>query len=249
VVLVEQRPDNPRGAVFFATTHWSVVLAAADQESPQAAEALEKLCRTYWYPLYAFLRRQGLNPEDAQDMIQGFFARLLERNSLAGVDRRKGRFRSFLLGALKHYVADEYDKAHAQKRGAGQPLLSCDAREAEARYAVEPAELRTPESIYEYRWAMTVLGNALSRLCEECGRSGRARLYEELKGFVSGDEPANSYEEAAHRLGLKTGAVKSAIFRLRQRHHELVREEIARTVANPTELDDEIRHLIAVVSR
>ena len=233
---------------WFTTTHWSLVLNARDPSSPLATDALEKLCRAYWYPLYVYVRRQGEDEESAKDLTQGFFARLLERRYLAQVQREKGKFRSFLLAALKHFLADERDKARAQKRGGGQSLVSLDDSTGEERYRLEPVETMDAEKLFERRWALTLLEQARARLKEEYLESGRSSLYDCLKVFEAGDRDAPSYAAAAAQLGLTESGVKSAVFRLRQRYRELVREEGANTVDNPAEVDAEIRYLISVIS-
>ena len=235
-------------AAIFATTHWSVVLAAGQSTDAQASEALEQLCRTYWYPLNAFVRREGRSPEDAQDLTQGFFARLLEKNYLAQVERQKGKFRSFLLAALRHFLADQRDRARAVKRGGGADCLSLDAQTAEERYRLEPVDRMDAEKIYERRWAMTLLEQALTRLRDENIAAGKLELFERLRDFVAGESDISS-AEAATQLGLTESTVKSALHRLRQRYRELVREEIAHTVADPAEIDTELRYLIAVLSQ
>ncbi len=232
----------------FTTTHWSVVLAAGQSESPQAAQALETLCRTYWYPLYAYVRREGYDATDAQDLTQEFFARLLAKNYLAQVERQKGKFRSFLLAALRHFLADQRDRARAVKRGGGADCLSLDAQTAEERYRLEPVDRMDAERIYERRWAMTLIERALTRLRDENVAAGKTELFERLRSFVAGESDV-SCGEAATRLGLTESAVKSALHRLRQRYRELVREEIAHTVADPAEIDAELRYLIAVMSQ
>jgi RNA polymerase sigma factor (sigma-70 family) len=232
----------------FATTHWSVVLAAANQETPEAAAALERLCRTYWYPLYAYVRREGHSPADAQDLTQEFFARLLVRNSLTQVAPEKGKFRSFLLAAMRHFLADQWDRVRSAKRGGGVEVLSLDAQEAEERYRLEPVERLDAERIYERRWALTLLEQALTRLRTEMTDAGKAELFERLRDFVAGDQEITCGEVAAE-VGLSEGAVKSAVHRLRLRYRELVREEIACTVASPTEIDIEIHYLIELMSR
>jgi RNA polymerase sigma-70 factor (ECF subfamily) len=237
----------PDAQSWFATTHWSVVLAAGDAASGNGHEALEKLCAAYWYPLYAFVRREGYAPADAQDLTQGFFARVLEKNYFAQVDRRRGKFRSFLLASLRHYICDEYDRTRALKRGGGAPAISWDEKSAEERYALEPADEMDAERIFERRWALTVLEEARKRLRMECAESGKADLYEQLKSFLSGETSTRTYAEVAARLGMSESAVKSAVPRLRRRYQELVREEIAHTVNSQTEVDEEIRHLIAVI--
>ena len=233
---------------WFTTTHWSLVLNARDPSSPLATEALEKLCRTYWYPLYAYVRRQGEDDETAKDLTQGFFARLLEKNYLAQVQRERGKFRSFLLVALKHFLADERDKTRAQKRGGGQAIISLDDTTWEDRYRLEPVDAIDAEKLYERRWALTLLEQARARVLAEYVKAGKAELYDRLKAFDSGDQNAPSYAQVAAELELTESAVKSAVFRMRQRYRELVREEVANTVENPAEVDSEIRYLISVVS-
>jgi RNA polymerase sigma-70 factor (ECF subfamily) len=250
------RGEDPRlgadrlgaGSPVFATTHWSVVLAAGRERSVQAQAALETLCRSYWYPLYAYIRRRGYGPADAQDLTQDFFARLLEKNYPAQADRAKGKFRSFLLLTLNHFLADEHDRNTAQKRGGGQDLISLDEKTTEERYRLEPAGALRPEKVFERRWAQTILDQALARLRTEFAQQGKAEIYEVLKAFEPGEQRGLSYAEAAVRLGVTESAVKSMIHRLRQRHRELVREEIAHTVSTAAEVDEELRHLIAVIS-
>lgn len=232
------------GLPVFATTHWSIVLAAAAQEAPGATAALETLCRTYWYPLYAYVRRDGLSPEDAQDLTQEFFASLLRRNSLTRVAPEKGRFRSFLLAAMRHFRSDQRDRAQTIKRGGRAEILS---RDAEERYRLEPVDRLDAEKIYERRWAMTLLEQALVRLRNEMAAAGKAELFERLKGFVAGDREVRC-GQVSGELGLSESATKSAVHRLRQRYRELVREEIAHTVADPAEIDSEIAYLIALLS-
>jgi RNA polymerase sigma-70 factor (ECF subfamily) len=242
--------DGPGGVgqTLFATTHWSVVLATAGEDSPQATAALEHLCRTYWYPLYAFVRREGCSPPDAQDHTQEFFARLLARNSLAHVGPQKGKFRSFLLAALRHFLADQRALARALKRGGGAGCLSLDAQSAEERYRLEPVDRMDAEKIYERRWAMTLLEQALTRLRDENVAAGKTELFERLRSFVAGEGDVSGGEAAA-QLGLTESALKSALHRLRLRYRELVREEVAHTVADPAEIDTELRYLIAVLSQ
>lgn len=232
----------------FATTHWSVVVAAGHPDSPQAAAALEKLCSTYWYPLYACVRRHGHSPEDAEDLTQEFFARLLARDYVARADPHRGRFRSFLLSGLKRFLCDEWDKGHRLKRGGGTPVISFDAQGAEERYRLEPTDQLTPERIFERLWAATLLERAASRLREEYVASNRAWLYEELTEFRLDAPEQRPYAEVAAQLGLSESALKSAVHRLRQRHHQLVREEITQTLADPAEVDAEIRHLLGVIA-
>ena len=231
----------------FTTTHWSVVLASAQRDSPQAAVALEQLCRTYWYPLYAFVRRQGHSPHDAEDLLQGFFARFLEKNYLNDVDRSKGRFRSFLLAALKHFLAGEWDKAHAAKRGGQAQFLSLDSESAEGRYGEEPVSDLTPEKLYEQRWACVLLEQVMQRLEQDAGEAGKGHFFEALKPFLVGGSYAVSYAELAVRFGASEAALKMKVQRMRHRYQRLLREEIAHTVATPAEVEDEIRYLFRVL--
>jgi RNA polymerase sigma factor (sigma-70 family) len=237
---------SSEGQPLFTTTHWSVVLTAGRPEAPEAAAALESLCRTYWYPLYAYVRREGHNPADAQDLTQGFFAGLLARNSLLRVAPEKGKFRSFLLASMRHFLSDQRDRAQAGKRGGGAAILSLDAQEAEERYHLEPVERLDAERIFERRWAMTLLERALRRLRDESVAAGKTDTFEWLKDFVAGESDLSGGEVAA-RMGLTESAVKSILHRLRQRYRALVREEIGQTVADPAEIDEEIRYLIAVI--
>jgi DNA-directed RNA polymerase specialized sigma24 family protein len=195
-------------AAWFATTHWSVVLSASQSTDPQASEALEQLCRTYWYPLYAFLRRQGHSAEDVQDLVQGLFLHLLRGDILPTAEPGRGRFRSFLLGTLKHFLSDEKGKAEAQKRGGGQPFISWDQASAERRFRQEPADESSPDRLFERRWAMTILEQALEDLRAECASDARNGLFEQLQGFVTGEKGPVSYAEAAANLGLSLSAVK-----------------------------------------
>ena len=235
------------GPQSFATTHWSVVLAAGQIDSPHAAAALERLCRAYWYPLYAYVRRRGSGPEDAQDWTQSFFARLLGRDLLSRASPERGRFRSFLLTALQNFLADEHDRTTARKRGGGQPLISLDASDGEARYALEPSHEVSPDKLFERRWATTVLEQAWERLGAEYAADGKADLFRELRRFNSAQENAPSYPEVAERLGLPENTVKSLVHRMRGRYHALLRAEIGHTVADPAEIDEEIRFLLRVL--
>lgn len=232
----------------FAETRWSVVLAAGGASSPQADDALAKLCRTYWYPLYAFVRRQGHSAPDAQDLTQGFFARLLEKRAIGAVERERGKFRSFLLASLKHFLANEWDKARAQKRGGGDAHIPLDTFSAETRYGLEPAHDLTAEKIFERRWALTLLDQTLARLRDEYVASGKERLFEQLKTTLTGESASLPYTELGTRLAMSEGAVKVAVHRLRQRYREVLRAEIIETVASPAEVDGELRHLFATLS-
>ncbi len=230
----------------FATTHWSVVLAAQG-ESAAARNALEKLCRTYWRPLYVFVRRQGYGVEEAQDFTQGFFALFLERRDLDSVRKEKGRLRSYLLTSLKHFLANERERAKAIKRGEGQQLISLEELHDRARFDLEPAQTLTAEQIYERRWALTVLEQVLTRLGDEYLETGKAALFERLKELLA-DEPGRpSQAQVAAELGMTENAVKQAFHRLRERYRQTLREQIAHTVATPADIEDELRHLIAVL--
>jgi RNA polymerase sigma factor (sigma-70 family) len=234
------------GPVAFATTHWSVVLEAQG-ESPAAQEALEKLCRIYWRPIYSFVRRQGIRPEEAQDITQGFFAQLLERRSLSAVRKEKGRLRSYLLGALKYFLADEQRRAMAVKRGKGRRVIPLEELRADERIEMEPADPVTAEMIYERRWALTVLEQVLSRLKDEYRAAGNAALFDSLKQLLPDEPGAPSQAEIAAQLGMTENALRQAFYRFRQRYQSLLREEIAHTVATPGDIEDELRHLIAVL--
>jgi RNA polymerase sigma-70 factor (ECF subfamily) len=231
----------------FTTTHWSVVLQAGQTDSQNAPEALGRLCRTYWYPLYAYLRRKGHNADDAQDLTQEFFARLLARNYLSAADRSKGKFRSFLLGAVDHFLAKEWRRAHAQKRGGGQHVLSLDEMDAEKRYLLEPADELTPAKIFDRRWATTLLEEAMAALHHEYMARDQGQLFAKLQVVLSGDGSAVSYSELAGSLQMTEAAFKAAVYRIRKRYGELIRAQIAQTVATPEEIEEELRYLFAVL--
>ncbi len=235
------------GAGRFALTRWSVVLAAGRSESTHARDALEQLCRAYWQPIYAFVRREGHSPADAQDLTQEFFARLLQKHYLQTADRSKGRFRSFLLASLKHFLANEWDKATAQKRGGKLAPLSIDGASAETAYAVEPVEHLTPDKIFERRWALTLLKEVLAQLRNEYQRENKTELFDQLKSTLTGERRSLGYAEIAARLRTSEGAVKVAVYRLRRRYRELLQAEIAQTVASPAEIEEEIRALFAAL--
>jgi RNA polymerase sigma-70 factor (ECF subfamily) len=236
---VASKPRN-----YFATTHWTVVLSAGHTETTRGRDALAALCETYWYPLYAFVRRQGHSPHDAEDLTQGFFARLLESESLASVSREKGKFRTFLLVALKRFLANEWHRARSQKRGGAAFHLPLQGHTAETRYIAEPVEHLTAEKLFERRWALTLLERVLAHLSHEFDAAEKKELFEKLKPYLMAQKGKISYAEAAIALGMNEGALKVAVHRLRRRFRELFRAEVAQTVARPEEIDDEIRHLL-----
>lgn len=236
--------ESRDGAAVFATTRWSVVLRAGVAPSPQSSEALETLCRTYWPPLYAFVRRRGYDVHEAQDMVQEFIARLLERQDLGTVDPSKGKFRSFLLASMSHFLANEWNRSQRQKRGGGKIIFSLDQALAEGVAGVEPASPTTPEREFERRWAETVIQRALERLRSEWERRYQARHFDDLKVFLLEERGASPFAGVASQLGITESALKSIVHRLRKRYRELFREEIAQTVDDPKEVDAEIRHLL-----
>jgi RNA polymerase sigma factor (sigma-70 family) len=238
-----ERPHLP----VFVTTRWSVVLSAGHGDTTDGSAALENLCRTYWYPLYAYVRRRGHSPEDAQDLTQEFFARLLKGNWVERADPHKGKFRSFLLSVMNHFLADEWDKARALKRGGGMTPLPLEFNTAEARYSHESADNATPEHIYERRWALALLEEVLRRLRSEYEQDGRTELFAELNPCLVGERTSQAYAELAEKLGVSEGTVKSAVYRLRQRYRQLLREEIAHTVVELGEVDEELQHLFIVL--
>jgi RNA polymerase sigma-70 factor (ECF subfamily) len=243
-----QAGTDSSGAGWFATTHWSVVLTARDVRSPQAAEAMENLCRRYWPPIYAFIRRRGHGPDDAQDLTQEFFARLLAKHYLDAADAAKGKFRTLLLTAVTRFLINERERAQALKRGGRAGHFSLDAAVAEDGYRAELAGSSTPETLYERRWAETVLESVLARLREDFQAADQLERFEILKPFLMGEKQAPSGAEVAARLGVTETAAYSAVHRLRRRYGELLRHEIAHTVARPEEIDEELRHLVKVLS-
>jgi DNA-directed RNA polymerase specialized sigma24 family protein len=232
----------------FATTHWSVVLTAGRNDVPQAKEALEKLCQTYWFPLYVYVRRRGYAQADAEDLTQKFFEWLLERNWLEQADQQRGRFRSFLLTSLNRFLANEWDKSQAQKRGGGR-IVSLNFNDAETGYAIEPVDNLTPEQSFEWRWALALLEKVMNRLCAEYADQGKTELFVTLKPCLLGDREAQPYAMLASKMGMTEGSVKVAVHRLRQRYRQLLRDEIANTVATSEEVEEELRHLFAVLAR
>ena len=252
-----QRPDSPDSAPAgprqFATTRWTLVAAAGRSATPEARKALSELCRLYWYPLYAFVRRRGCDADEALDLTQGFFTRLIEKNDLADADPNRGRFRSWLLASVKHFLANQWDRATAQKRGGGRAVYSIDIDpdDAERRYRHEPAHALTPERVFDRRWALTLLEQALGELEAQCGREGKAALFEALRPTLTADSLADAapYRAVADRLGMSEGAVKVAAHRLRRDYRDVLRRNIAETVSTPQDVDDEIRDLFAALGQ
>ena len=238
----------PQGQVFL-TTHWSVVLAAGEAGSPEAASALEKLCRAYWYPLYAHVRRRGHDAQTAPDLTQAFFERFMEKEYLRKVQRERGRFRSFLLAALDHFLANQFDRSRTLKRGGGQLLVSLDAQDAEGRYRLEPVGDESPDHAFDRRWALALLDHALGRLHGELAAAGKARQFEALRLFLSNESATGAYDPVAAELRMSVAAVRMAVSRLRERYGELVRAEIANTVSSEAEIGEEMRYLIELVCR
>ena len=236
-----------RSSAQFATTHWSVVLAAGQHVSPQAAAALEQLCRTYWYPLYAFIRRQGYGAEEAEDFVQGFFQRLLARDFLKKASRDRGRFRSFLLTLLKHFLGDERDRQGALKRGGATVFVALEDEDAEARFQAELAVEDTPDHFFDRAWAQSVMRSAWGRLKAEHEADGKAEAFSRLKPFLSRVARDGEYAELGQRLGANAHAIGMAVSRLRQRYRECVRTEIAHTVTTPVEVDEEMHYLLEVL--
>ena len=245
----ESKPQRrPGGDNRFATTHWSMVVSAGRQGSAEASRALAVLCENYWFPLYAFVRRAGHAADNARDLTQEFFLRLLAKNSVAAADRQRGRFRSFLLGAMKHFLANQQRRQGAQKRGGGRPMISLDFDCGERRYAqIGPVDNLTPERLYQRRWALALLDLVLGRLREEARAAGKAQLFDRLKQFLAGSAGKQPYSEVAEELAVSAGAVKVAVHRLRRRYRKLLKEEIARTIVEPETLEDELRELLAVL--
>ena len=227
----------------FATTHWTVVLAAGRRSTPQSDRALEDLCRAYWFPLYAYVRRRGHTREDAEDLTQAFFARFLEKNYLAGLSAERGRFRAFLLASLKHFLANEWDKARRQKRGGGATHLSLDWETADTQFQVAAVNEPGPDQAFDREWALALLAKVIERLQQECVADGKAKLFEQLKIFLTAGKGELSHAEAARKLGMDETAVRVAVHRLRKRYRQLLRDEIAQTLSDPAMVDEEMRAL------
>jgi RNA polymerase sigma-70 factor (ECF subfamily) len=231
----------------FPTTQWTLIIAAGNRGSREARSALVSLCERYWYPLYAYVRRQGQAAADAEDLVQAFFARLLERKYLRVADRSRGRFRTFLLTALQHFIINEWQKQNRQKRGGSVTIVSLDTELAESRFASEPAVEQAPDTLYDRGWASVLMQRAMEALRAECEQSGKLRMFERLKVFLWGDKNALPYSVMAGELGMNEGALKVAMHRLKQRYGELLRGEIAQTVATPVEVEEELRYLASVI--
>jgi RNA polymerase sigma factor (sigma-70 family) len=242
-----ERDHGPpaEGAASFHTTRWTIVMRAAHSQAQGGQSAFAELCQLYWYPLYIFARRRGHSPDDAQDLTQGFFLHVVEHRAFTSVDRLKGKFRSFLLASFQNHLSDQADRALRLKRGGDKEFVHLDAEEAEERYRLEPVDFLTPEKIFDARWALTVLGEALKQLRQEYAAAGKASTFEALKSFLDTDNSiaSPSYDEVANQLEVTTGAVKTLIHRLRKRYTALLREEVSRTVSDPAEVDEEIHAL------
>ncbi len=241
--------EGPGASPDFTTTQWGMVLAAADSSNPDQQQALTDLCQLYWYPVYAFVRRRGADPDTALDHTQGFFAKLLEKKYLKAADEQRGHFRAFLLTALKFHLSDSAKHDRAQKRGGTTHIVSVDGLDAERRYRVEPVERQTPETLFERRWAMTVLERAMERLLQDHAGSDEQRRATRLAACLTGEIPHGGYKKLAEELGMNEAAAKTALHRLRRRYGALVREEVARIVDDSHKIDDEVRHLFAVLQR
>jgi RNA polymerase sigma factor (sigma-70 family) len=245
--MASQRSSDGPAPGHFPTTRWSRVILAGDPDAPLARESLAELCSAYWYPLYAYVRRLGYGAEPARDLTQDFFARALEKGLLAEADPSRGRFRSFLRTVCAHFLANRHDWEHARKRGGGRTTLTIDANTAEGRYALELADDLTPERIFDRSWALTLLGRVLDQLGREYDEAGKAATFEALRGVLDGASDPSPYAEVAARLGATEGAARVAAHRLRRRYGELLRREIASTLAEPADIDDEIRDLFAAL--
>ena len=232
----------------FATTHWTVVLAAGQRHTPQADSALEELCRTYWFPLYAYVRRRGHAKADAEDLVQAFFAKLLEKNFLANLDNERGKFRAFLLAALKHFLANEWDKARAQKRGGGTAHLSLDWQTADTKFQITATSEPSPDKAFDREWALALLARVIERLQQECVAEGKGKLFEQLKTFLMAGGGDSAQAAVAQSLGMEEGAVRVAIHRLRKRYRALLRDEIANTLSDEAMVEDEMRALFGAFS-
>lgn len=241
-------PASSAPGDIFATTHWTVVLAAGKKSSPQAQAALEELCKTYWFPLYAYVRQRGHAKADAEDLTQAFFARLLAKNFLAGLESEKGKFRAWLLASLKHFLANEWDKSRRQKRGGGEIHLSLDWQTADTQFQVADEKVSNPEKNFDREWALALLAKVIVRLQKECEADGKAQLFARLKNFLTAEKSESAQSEIAAALGLEAGAVRVAVHRLRKRYRQLLRDEIANTLSDPAMVDEEMRALFGAFS-
>jgi RNA polymerase sigma-70 factor (ECF subfamily) len=232
----------------FATTHWTVVLAAGRRHTSQSDGALEQLCRTYWFPLYAYVRRRGYPKEDAEDLTQAFFARFLAKNYLAGLSAERGRFRAFLLASLKHFLINDWKRARRQKRGGGEAPLSLDWQTADTKFQVAATNEPSPDKSFDREWALALLAKVIEQLQKECEAEGKAKLFAQLKIFLTAGKDGTAQSEAAEVLGMEEGAVRVAIHRLRKRYRQLLRAEIARTLADAADVDEEMRALFGAFS-
>jgi len=247
--MIPPANSTPPGAGRFATTHWSVVLAAGRPKSAHYQQALETLCRTYWFPLYAYLRRQGYDSHRAEDYTQAFFTGLLARGGLRLADPKRGKFRSFLLASLKHFLSNERARARAKKRGGGRKVLSLDFQNAESQYALEPRNELSPDKLFERSWALTVLARTMAHLQAEAINTNKQKLFDHLKVYLTAEKSSVPYRDAAAELDMTEGAVRVAIHRLRRRYRELLRDEIAQTVTSDDQIDEEIRDLFTALGR
>jgi len=250
LLCYDKRMKDPPGPRQFATTHWSLIGAARSDEASQtrAREALEELCRAYWYPLYAFVRSRGYSAVDAQDLTQAFFARIIETGGFADADRKRGRFRSYLLGAMKHFLANEWHRAQTQKHGGRVQFIEFDALDPEARYAGASKQSDNPEHLFDREWALQTIAGALQALRNEMAKAGKSKQFDALKSSLTGEDELPR-DQIAARLGMSEGAVKVAVHRLRQRYRMLLRAAIAETVSNEADLDDEMRYLVEVLRK
>jgi RNA polymerase sigma factor (sigma-70 family) len=232
----------------FVTTRWTVVLHAGRKSSPQSDRALGELCQTYWYPLYAFVRHKGKTKEDAEDLVQAFFEKFLEKNYLEGLSAERGKFRAFLLASLKHFLANDWDRSQRQKRGGGVTHLSLDWQSADARFHLDPPDPSSPDKMFDREWALALLERVVTRLRDECVKDGKDEMFRQAKGYLMVGESAIPYAEAARALGMDEGAVRVAVHRLRKRYRELLREEIAQTLDDPAQVAEELRSLQAALA-
>ncbi|MBI1176620.1 sigma-70 family RNA polymerase sigma factor [bacterium] len=249
--MTTEEPDSasslPRRDGLFVTTRWTAVLQAGRKSSPDSDRALADLCRTYWYPLYAFVRRRCQSREDAEDLTQGFFEKFLSKNYLEGLNAERGKFRAFLLASLKHFLANEWDKTGRQKRGGGAQVLSLNWQSADERFHIDPPDHASPDRLFDREWAITLLEQVVERLRTECVADGRAELFEQSRGYLMLGEAAIPYADAAEKLGLEEGAVRVAVHRLRKRYRQLLRDEIAQTINDPAQVQEELRSLQAAL--